>query len=368
MRQYEPLRLWCRSCLLLLFLKSQTSAFSNQDLQQQQPVKVLVTGAAGKTGKLVLKRLEEDSRYEPKGLVRTERSAKQLVEGDIHCPLEHMVISDITSPTFEEDLPSGLEGMDAMVICTSSVPRISRMSLLRALLKAPFNVLRRKTPIDFRKLQFRWKHDGYPEKVDYHGQVAQIKLAKKLGMKQVVMVSSMGGTDPTNFLNNVGKDKNGNGNGDILLWKRKAEIFLVEVRTLECEIRRPPVPAFSFLYHLLSLLIIIFVTSIRFVQSDLDFFIIHPGGLVDTPGGKEDFALDVDDKLLELHSRTQISREDLADLCVAALGAGKGQKVSFDCITTAITGENAPRTAERAISDFLERSKTTNYAEQPHID
>jgi len=125
---------------------------------------------------------------------------------------------------------------------------------------------------------------------------------------------------------------------------------------------------FPFYIILLSLLIIIFVTSIRFVQSDLDFFIIHPGGLVDTPGGKEDFALDVDDKLLELHSRTQISREDLADLCVAALGAGKGQKVSFDCITTAITGENAPRTAERAISDFLERSKTTNYAEQPHID
>jgi hypothetical protein len=90
--------------------------------------------------------------------------------------------------------------------------------------------------MDFRKLQFRWKHGGYPEKVDYHGQVAQIKLAKRLGMKHVVVVSSMGGTNPTNFLNSVGKDKNGDGDGDILLWKRKAEMYLIEVRNHRNEV------------------------------------------------------------------------------------------------------------------------------------
>jgi hypothetical protein len=219
----------------------ETNAFSGNNRQeynqspQPRPLqkKVLVTGAAGKTGRLVLQKLEEDSRYEPKGLVRTEQRAKELIKGDIHCPLEHMVISDITSPTFEEDLPSGLEGMDAMVICTSSVPRISRLSLLRALLQMPFNVIRRQKAIDFRLLQFRWKHGGYPETVDYHGQVAQIKLAKKLGMTQVVIVSSMGGTNPDNFLNRVGKRHNGTGNGDILLWKRKAEMYLVEVSQMK---------------------------------------------------------------------------------------------------------------------------------------
>ena len=153
-----------------------------------------------------------------------------MVQGDIHCPLEQMVISDVTSPTFEEDLPSGLGGLDAMIICTSAVPRISRLSLVGAILKAPINVVRRKNAIDFRKLQFRWKHGDYPEKVDYHGQIAQFNLAKKLGMKHVVVISSMGGTDPNNFLNSVGKDRHGNGNGDILQWKRKAEMYLVEVR------------------------------------------------------------------------------------------------------------------------------------------
>jgi hypothetical protein len=39
----------------------------------------------------------------------------------------------------------------------------------------------------------------------------------------------MGGTDPENFLNKVGKNPDGSGNGDILLWKRKAERYLVNV-------------------------------------------------------------------------------------------------------------------------------------------
>ena len=39
----------------------------------------------------------------------------------------------------------------------------------------------------------------------------------------------MGGTDPSNFLNTIGKNPDGSGNGDILLWKRKAEKYLVEV-------------------------------------------------------------------------------------------------------------------------------------------
>ena len=202
------------------------------NMAQENPMKVLVTGAAGQTGRLVLKKLEEDCRYDPKGLVRTERSAIKLIKGDVHCPLEHMIVSDVTSPTFEEDISSGLDGLDAMVICTSAVPRIRRGSLVLALLSAPWNMIRRRKAVDFRNFQFKWKHNGYPEKVDYHGQIKQIKLAKKLGMKHVVLVSSMGVTDPNHFLNNVGKDKKGNGNGDILLWKRKAEKYLVDVSNI----------------------------------------------------------------------------------------------------------------------------------------
>lgn len=213
------------------------SAFSSQDPQSSKPAtRVLVTGAAGKTGRIILRKLEDDPRYEPKALVRTENSARDLIKSDdVKCPLAHVVIADITSPTFLEDLPKlhhqGLDSLEAMIICTSAVPRISKVSLIRAVLKAPFNMIRRKPIVDFRSLQFKWKNGGYPELVDYQGQVAQIELAKMLGIKHVVVVSSMGGTDPNNFLNSVGKSKkDGSGNGDILLWKRRAEKYLVEVR------------------------------------------------------------------------------------------------------------------------------------------
>lgn len=53
----------------------------------------------------------------------------------------------------------------------------------------------------------------------------------------------MGGTDPENFLNKLG-------GGNVLLWKRKAEQYLI--------------------------------------ASGLDYTIIHPGGLTDEPGGRRE--------------------------------------------------------------------------------
>lgn len=120
----------------------------------------------------------------------------------------------------------------------------------------------------------------------------------------------------------------------------------------------------------------------------MDYTIIHPGGLVDTPGGKEEFVLDVDDNLYQGPNRsTRISREDLADLCIASLSIvaredstkkkyrANGQipqrRVSFDCITRPVPSVNGDtndgtipsrKSAEEALLDFLELSKTANYA------
>jgi hypothetical protein len=216
------------------------SQSSNSRPQSSKPaMRVLVTGAAGKTGRLVLSKLEQDPRYEPKGLVRNEQSAKRIVQNkEIKCPLEHVVIADITSPTFLQDLqPSvghhGLDKLEAMIICTSAVPRISKRSLVKVTCMVPLRWIQGKKPlVDFKSLRFEWKHPphGYPEKVDYEGQINQIELAKQLGIPHVVVVSSMGGTDPNNFLNSVGKSQDGTGHGDILYWKRQAEKYLVEVR------------------------------------------------------------------------------------------------------------------------------------------
>ena len=72
--------------------------------------------------------------------------------------------------------------------------------------------------------------------MDWEGQKRQIDAAKAAGVKQVVLVSSMGITQKENRLNTLG-------NGNILVWKRKAEEYLI--------------------------------------ASGLSFTIIHPGGLSD---------------------------------------------------------------------------------------
>jgi uncharacterized protein YbjT (DUF2867 family) len=56
--------------------------------------------------------------------------------------------------------------------------------------------------------------------IDWQGQKAQIDAAKAAGVEQVVLVSSMGGTDPNHMLNKIGE-------GNILQWKRKAEQYLM---------------------------------------------------------------------------------------------------------------------------------------------
>lgn len=56
--------------------------------------------------------------------------------------------------------------------------------------------------------------------VDWEGQKRQFDAAAAAGVRRVVVVSSMGGTQLENSLNKIG-------DGDILVWKRKAEQYLV---------------------------------------------------------------------------------------------------------------------------------------------
>lgn len=285
--------------------------------------KVIVSGAAGRTGKLVFSLLTERPEFDAVGLVRTEKSAKKLMK-DVKCGLDHVVVSDVTQLTVNEEsgIPRGLSGAEAMIICTSAVPYISKLSVIKAMMNIPLNVLSGKKALNPRDFQFRFRPDQYPEVVDYLGQVTQIDLAAKLGIKHVIVVSSMGGTDPDNFLNSIGKDKTGEGNGDILLWKRKAEKYLTE--------------------------------------SGLQYTIIHPGGLLDTPPGEKELVLDVDDKLLQSESRS-ISRADVARLCVAALFVSKGRNASFDAISR--DGENTDlKSAEEVLEAFLRTGKSADYS------
>ena len=138
----------------------------------------------------------------------------------------------------------------------------------------------------------------------------------------------MGGLDENNFLNQIGKDKNGEGHGDILIWKRKAERYLC--------------------------------------LSGLQYTIIHPGGLVDPAETTSmELVLDVDDKLMQ-NEKKSIARADVAKLCVAALTESGGQSVSFDCIGRHLgEGEEREKSAEQTFKAFLDEGKTCDYTLGP---
>lgn len=246
------------------------------------------------------------------------------------CGLEDVWVCDVTKldPKGDAGFPNGMADAEAMIICTSAVPKMRKRSLIKTFLKIPFKIISGKKAFDFRDLQFYYREGQHPEKVDYEGQKAQIDLAKKLGVKHVVMVSSMGGTDPNDFLNTLGKDKDGNGYGDILVWKRKAEKYLID--------------------------------------SGLHYTIIHPGGLKDVVGGEMNLDLDVDDKLKSQKIRS-ISRCDVARLCIASLSASNGQNASFDCVSSEVPAGSRRKTAEETLKEFLASGKEYDYSDMDFV-
>ena len=150
---------------------------------------LIIHNAAGRTGELVFSYLDQHPKFEPIGLVRTEKSAKKVIK-DTKCGLEKVWVCDVTKldPSGQNGIPKGLEEAEAMIICTSAVPIIKKSSLLKAFIKVPFNMISRKKAIDLKDIRFRYKDGQHPEKVDYQGQVAQVDLAKRLGISHVVLV------------------------------------------------------------------------------------------------------------------------------------------------------------------------------------
>lgn len=252
-------------------------------------MKVAVTGAGGRTGGLVVKRLVAGpDKFEAVPVVRSKQSADK-VEATYGLPKGAARVLDVASGDAAA-ATAALAGCDALVIATSAVPEILKLSLIPVILAKLFKR-------EGVRPQFRWKEGQTPESVDWRGQKVQIDAAKAAGVKQVILVGSMGGTDPNNMLNKlVGED-----GGQILQWKRRAEQYLV--------------------------------------ASGVPYTIIHPGGLVDEEGGRRRLAVDVDDGLLKRKTRS-IPRADVAALAVGCLGLPAAINRSFDvCADPAGEGE-----------------------------
>ncbi|KAL6574708.1 hypothetical protein OROMI_011993 [Orobanche minor] len=223
---------------------------------------VLVTGAGGRTGQIVYRKLKERTeRYSARGLVRTEESKEKIGgEDDVYIG-DLRNIGSIVSP---------IQGINALIILTSAVPKM----------KPGFDPAKGGRP------EFYFEEGAFPEQVDWIGQKNQIDAAKAAGVKQIVLVGSMGGKTPNHPLNSLG-------NGNILpnVWKRKAEQYLAD--------------------------------------SGIPYTIIRAGGLQDKEGGVRELLVGQDDQLLQTETKT-IARADVAEVCIQALSFEEAKFKAFD--------------------------------------
>jgi hypothetical protein len=244
------------------------------------PAKVIVTGAGGQTGQALFRKLLAlPQEFEPLGLVRTPASKAALVDSGI--PAASVAVVDVTQPNaiqsavadFTATSTTAKGSLSAFCICTSAKPKPTDQvddETGRPVLGFP---------------------DGSPQEVDWIGQKQQIDACP--AGTHIVVCSSMGGTDPNNRLNSFGrvtlKDGSVQG-GNILLWKRKAEVYLVD----KCAAA---------------------ATATATAAGDaMTYTIVHPGGLQNEPGGEREVVVGVDD--LESGS---IPRDDVAQVMLAAV-------------------------------------------------
>ena len=277
--------------------------------------RVVVVGAGGRTGREVLSRLISAGR-DVIGVVRSEAKATDLARalavgaggpggselGETEA-LQRLVVGDLVS-----GLDGVLAGAGALVVCSSATPKIKKRSIVKMVLKkASFGLLFGKS-----RPSFRFPPGGMPREVDYEGVLALVRAAKAAGVAHVVVVGSMGGTQPDNFLNQIG-------DGSILVWKRAAEIELV--------------------------------------RSGLPYTIVHPGGLLDEPAGQRKLVVGVDDTLLDTKTRS-VPRGDVAEVCVQCVGAPWALNKAFDLASKPPEeGRRAPPALDfpalvRAIGDY----------------
>lgn len=236
-------------------------------------MRVLVTGAGGRTGAIIVRKLLElpGSRFRVRAMVRSAASASRL-RSELGELVVEIVQGDVTRV---ESLEGVFRDMDALVIATSAVPRVSRSSLVSSVLLRALRLGGGPS--------FWFEEGGRPCQVDWIGQRNQVDAARASGLRRVVLLSAMGGTKPEHFLNTHMED--------LCLWKRRGERYLI--------------------------------------ASGLTYTIVHAGGLESAPGGLRKLHLSLDDALLETRL-SLVPREDVAEVCVRCLLTTATEHRSFD--------------------------------------
>lgn len=237
--------------------------------------KVMVTGATGQTGSIVVHKLRDRTdEFEVISFVRSEVKAKDKLGS-----LAGVVVGDVTDRT---SIDHAIANCDALVILSSSAP----------VMKGP--------PQPGQRPEFEFPPGAYPEDIDYNGHKNLIDAATATGVNHIVHVGSMGGTNENHYLNTMG-------NGNILIWKRRTEQYLID--------------------------------------SGIPYTIIRAGGLIDEPGSRRQIIVGKDDSFFipEGNMPHKLPRADVAEVVVQALLEAHAQNKAFDVVTRE-EGEAPPTT------------------------
>jgi len=162
---------------------------------------IVVAGATGQVGRLIVSQLVGLSQN-VRAVVRNEEKAKTLLP-----PTTAIFVGDVTNP---DTLKDAIKGADYVISAIGAGGA-------------------KKDPVN------------NPETVDYKGVVNLVDVSKAAGVKHLILLSSVGVTQPDHFLNKMMHN--------VLQWKLKGEDYLR--------------------------------------QSSIPYTIIRPGALSNEPGGKK---------------------------------------------------------------------------------
>jgi len=256
---------------------------------------VLVTGATGRTGALLYGALKEKG-VAVRALVRNATKAKEVL-GCSKCDAsEGIFVGDVTK---KDSLAPAMQGASALAIVTSAVPICSK-------------------PGDMTTCGY--PKGAFPIDIDFHGGKAQIETFAEANpgtQGPIVLCSSMGTTEPDNFLDKLG-------NGHILFYKLNLEAALM--------------------------------------SSGLPFTVVKPCGLGDGPAGKQELVVGHDDEVQE--KPPMVSRADVARVMAGAvLQPSEAANLRFDlCARAGTPTVDVSEVFKAARYPWQKRSLTDKFA------
>jgi len=218
---------------------------------------VLVTGATGRTGSLIYKDLKSAG-FSVRALLRNATKAKDILPCGACTEAEGIFVGDVTD---RSSLVAAFKGVNRVVIAVGSVP------------------------LPDGKGSYYFPKGAYPIDIDYLGCNNQVAAAKEAGVEHILLVSSMGTTQPDGFLDKLG-------NGWALFYKLNAEAYMM--------------------------------------GSGIKYTIVKPSGLTDSAPGKALLLVGHDDDITN-QDTMNVTRADVASVLLQAIqDPGDAGNVRFD--------------------------------------